>query len=134
MQSDNCSEYTSNAFKNFLETHGILHRLTCPHTFEQNGIAERKHRHIIETGLSLLAQSSLNSKHWVDAFFTTVYLINRMPTVVLDHQSPYFKLFNRHPDYPVLSKLLGVCFPLFRSYNSHKLAFHSKKYIFLGYI
>jgi histone deacetylase 1/2 len=41
---------------------GILHRRTCPHTSQQNGTAERKHRHIVDMGLTLLAQSGLNKK------------------------------------------------------------------------
>jgi len=55
LQSDNGGEYTSTAFKQFLNQNGIFHRLTCPHTSKQNGIAERKHRYILETELSLLA-------------------------------------------------------------------------------
>jgi hypothetical protein len=34
---------------------GIAHRVSCPHTHQQNGSTERKHRHIVETGLALLA-------------------------------------------------------------------------------
>jgi histone deacetylase 1/2 len=41
---------------------GIFHRRTCPHTSQQNGTAERKHRHIVDMGLTLLAQSGLNKK------------------------------------------------------------------------
>jgi len=55
LQTDNGGEYVSTAFKQFTDTHGILHRFTCPYTSEQNGISERKHRHITETGLTLLA-------------------------------------------------------------------------------
>jgi histone deacetylase 1/2 len=41
---------------NFLKKIGIHHRLICPHTHEQNGTVERRHRHIVETGLTLLGQ------------------------------------------------------------------------------
>jgi len=82
-QSDNGGEYTSTHFKQFLTQHGILHRLTCPHTSQQNGIAERKHRHVMEMGLTLLAQSGLSPKYWVDAFLTSIYLINWLPSPVL---------------------------------------------------
>ena len=54
---------------------------------------------LLKQCLSLLAQSHLSKSYWVDAFLTAVYLINRMPTHVLDHSSPYFKLFKKHPDY-----------------------------------
>jgi transposase InsO family protein len=58
-QCDGGGEYMSNQFKKFLVTHGILHRVSCPHTPQQNGVAERKHRHIMVMGLSLLAQSHM---------------------------------------------------------------------------
>ncbi|KAA3486844.1 Retrovirus-related Pol polyprotein from transposon TNT 1-94 [Gossypium australe] len=54
-QSDWGGEY--HAFTSVLVNLGILHRLSCPHKSEQNGVAERKHRHIVETGLTLLAQA-----------------------------------------------------------------------------
>jgi len=46
----------------FFQTVGIHHCLICPHTHEQNGIVERRHRHIVETGLTLLG----NAKHLFD--------------------------------------------------------------------
>ena len=42
-QSDNGGEYVSKQFISFFDTIGILHRLTCPYTSQQNGVAERKH-------------------------------------------------------------------------------------------
>ena len=53
-----------------------MHKISCPHTPQQNGLAERKHRHIVEVGLSLLAEAGLPNKFWDDAFITAVHLIN----------------------------------------------------------
>ncbi|KAD3640379.1 hypothetical protein E3N88_29602 [Mikania micrantha] len=64
----------------FFSTIGILHRLSCPHTGEQNGFVERRHRYVVETGLTLMAQSGVPTKFWHYAFDTAVYLINRMPS------------------------------------------------------
>jgi hypothetical protein len=133
LQSDNGGGYTSTAFKNFLSKHGIFHRLMCPHTPQQNEIAERKHRHILETGLTLLAQFGLPPKYWVDAFFTTVFLINRLPSPILDNHSPFFKLFKKTLDYTLLCTFGCLCYPLLRSYAAHKLTFRSKPCIFLEY-
>jgi len=133
LQSDGGGEYTSNIFQSFLTTHGILHRKSCPHTSQQNGLAERKLRHILETGLTLLAQSGLSKHHWVDAFLTSVFIINRLPTPVLNHISPFEKLFLKSPDYTILRVFGCKCFPLLRPYNSNKLQFRSKTCIFLGY-
>lgn len=96
-------------------------------------VFQREHRHITETGLSLLAQSHLPSSYWVDAFLTSVYLINRLPTPILENQSPYFTLFQKHPDYSLLKTFGCACYPLLRPYTPHKLAFRSKKCLFLGY-
>jgi len=63
LQTDNDGEYTSTNFKQFLSQHGIFHRLTCLQTSQQNGIAKRKHRHIVKTRLTLLAQFGLPPKY-----------------------------------------------------------------------
>jgi hypothetical protein len=133
LQSDNGGEYTSIAFKNFLSQNGIFHRLTCPHTSQQNGIAERKHHHVLETGLTLLAQSGLPPKYWVGAFLTSVFLINRLSSPVINNDSPFFKLFHKTPYYTMLRTFGCLCYPLLRPYAAHKLTFRSKPCIFLGY-
>lgn len=71
---------------------GITHRVSCPHTSQQNGIAERKHRHIVETGIALLAHSSLPLRFWDEAFLTACYLINRMPTRVLRNSTSFLSV------------------------------------------
>ena len=57
VQSDWGGEYHNlNTFFNKL---GISHCVSCPHTHQQNGTAERKHRHLVETGLTLLDHASV---------------------------------------------------------------------------
>jgi histone deacetylase 1/2 len=65
-------------------------------------VAERKHRHLVETGLALLAHSSLPLRFWDEAFLTACYLINRMPTSVLQKDTPIHRLFKVDPDYSFL--------------------------------
>ncbi|KAG8503713.1 hypothetical protein CXB51_001715 [Gossypium anomalum] len=52
---------------------GIQHRITCPHTSDQNGVVERKHRHLFDMGLTLLAQASLPLDFWSQAFSHAVF-------------------------------------------------------------
>ena len=131
LHSDGGGEFKR--FKHFLALNGITHRFSCPHTHAQNGIAERKHRHVVETGPTLLARSSLPSYYWDHAFTTTAYLINRMPTHVLSNLSPYEKLFNRPPDYSFLRVFGCACFPNLSPYNKNKLQSRSVRCVFLGY-
>ena len=58
-QSDNEGEFQSITFQNHLSKCGILQQVLCPGTPEQNGVAERKHRHIIEMGLTMLFHAKL---------------------------------------------------------------------------
>lgn len=120
-------------FPNFLKDFGIHHRLICPHTHHQNGVVERKHRHIVDLGLSLLAHASIPLTYWDFAFSTAVYLINRLPTSSLQFDIPLYKLFKQIPDYTFLKVFGCSCFPLMRPYNSHKLDFRSQECVFLGY-
>ena len=62
---------------------GILHQSSCAYTPQQNGVAERKNRHLIEIACTLLLHSHAPSFFWVDVVLTTCYLINRMPSFVL---------------------------------------------------
>ncbi|KAJ0612890.1 putative RNA-directed DNA polymerase [Helianthus annuus] len=117
----------------FFSSIGILHRLSCPHTSEQNGLVERRHRHVVETGLTLLAQSGVPSRFWHFAFDTAVYLINRMPSRNNDRLSPFEHLFKRKPDFSFLRVFGCRCYPHLRPYNKHKMDFRSSPCIFLGY-
>uniref|UniRef100_A0A803NLS5 Integrase catalytic domain-containing protein n=1 Tax=Cannabis sativa TaxID=3483 RepID=A0A803NLS5_CANSA len=61
LQKDSGGEFQS--FYDFVQTHGINFQHPCPHTSTQNGRAERKHRHIVEMGLTLLAQAHMPQKY-----------------------------------------------------------------------
>ena len=47
-RTDNGTEYVNRDFDDFLSSHGIVHQTTCVNTAEQNGVAERKNRHLLE--------------------------------------------------------------------------------------
>ena len=130
-QSDWGGEYRP--LKTILANFGISFQHPCSHTHNQNGKIERKHRHITETALSLLAQSSMPFQYWWDACATTTFLINRLPTKVLNFVSPMQKLFNTHFDYSILRCFGCECYPFLRFYNTRKFSFHLEKSIFLGY-
>jgi histone deacetylase 1/2 len=62
VQSDWGGEYQK--LHQYFNSTGISHRISCPHTHQQNGAIERKHRHLVETALALLAQSSAPLRFW----------------------------------------------------------------------
>jgi hypothetical protein len=117
----------------FFQRIGISHNVSCPHAHQQNESAEGKHRHIVEVGLTLLAQASMPLKFWDEAFTTTVYLINRTPNKVLNFATPLECLLHTKPNY-MSPRVFGcACWPNLRPYNKHKVDFRSKQCAFLGY-
>jgi len=100
---------------------------------EQNGLAERKHRHILETTITLLQTAHLPSKFWFHACATSIYLINWMPCPILQLKSPYLLLYGSIPVLTHLNIFGCACFPLLKPYNTHKLQPKTSTCIFLGY-
>lgn len=117
----------------FFKRIGIKHQVSCPHAHQQNGSAERKHRHIVEMGLTLLAHVCVPLKFWDEAFLTAVFLVNRLPSKVINNETPFECLHGQQPDYSFLHTFGCTVWPNLRPYNSRKLQFCSKRCVFLGY-
>ena len=100
---------------------------------QQNGVVERKHRHLVETVLALLNHAHIPLQYWEDAFQTACYLINRLPSSIIQNLSPYEKLFAQTLDYNFLCVFGYACWPNLHPYNSHKLQSCSTQCVFLGY-
>lgn len=82
----------------------------CSYTLQKNGLAKRKHKHIIEKKLALLAQGHLHIEFWDETFHTSFYLINRFPTPILSNKSPLEILFSLKPEYPFLHFFVAFVF------------------------
>lgn len=106
--------------------------MSCPHTPEQNGVSERKNRHIRETAVTLLQNASLPSGFWYYACALATYLINRMPTQTLAMLSPFEKLYHKVPGLGFLRVFGCACYPLLTSQRVNKLQPKTIKCVFIG--
>jgi hypothetical protein len=107
--------------------------VSCPYTSEQNDIVERKHRHVVELAIATMAQASIPHTYWDHIFESIVFLINRLPSLVLNLDSPYKILFDHSPDYSFFKDLGCLCYPWLRSYAKSKLESRYLSCIFIGY-
>nr|CAN80247.1 hypothetical protein VITISV_027801 [Vitis vinifera] len=106
LRSDNAREYFSVPFTSFMSQHGIIHQSSCAHTPQQNGVAERKNRHLVETTRTLLLHSHI----------------------------PHSLLFPDQPLYFLFPRVFGcTCFVHILTPGQDKLSARVTKCIFLGY-
>ena len=76
---------------------GIEHQKSYRDTPQQNGVVERKHKHLLETARALSFQSNLPKSFWGYCILSVAYIINRLPLQCLNNVSPYQKLFGKPP-------------------------------------
>lgn len=87
-RSDNGGEFTSNALKEWFKSKGITHETTTPYTPQQNGVAERVNRTIVEGVLSMLRDSGLPNQLWAEAMLTFTHCKNLSPHSYLNGDIP----------------------------------------------
>lgn len=121
------------ALRPFIQTHGISHLTSPPHTPKHNGAFERCHCHIVDIGVALLHKASMPLHLWPYAISTATYLINRLSKVNLQMLSSYEKLFNHPPNLSKLRVFGCQCYPWLRPYYTHKLNVLSTPCVFIGY-
>ncbi|KAL0370961.1 UNVERIFIED_CONTAM: Retrovirus-related Pol polyprotein from transposon RE2 [Sesamum angustifolium] len=118
----------------FCNSKGILHQTSCPYTSQQNGVAESKHRHLLDVARTIMTHMHVSQVILGDAVLTACYLINRMPSTVLNGDTPYSCLFPNKPLFGIAPRVFGcVCFVHIHSPNLDKLSPRSVKCIFQGY-
>ena len=131
LRTDNGTEYVNSDLDSYLESHGVIHQTSCPYTSAQNGVAERKNRHLLEVARSLMFSMNLPKHYWGDAVLAAAYLINRMPLKPLDFKCPLEVLIGTR-NFIVPPKVFGcVCFVPTR--NVGKLDPRALKCVFIGY-
>ena len=117
----------------FYSEKGMLLETTCPHTPQQNGVVERKHRHLLETARALRFGAKLPKQVWGECVLTAAYVINRLPSKVLKNKTPFELIWGVKPNYDFL-RVFG-CLVYFKNTNTRgdKFEEKGKPGVFLGY-
>jgi len=126
-------EYLSNEFSNFLRSHGIKRQFTCRYTPQQNGVAERKNRHIAEVAWALMDEKSMPKHFWFEVVHTVVYIMNRTPIAVVHGMTPKEWFTSKKPDVSHLKVFGYIAYVHVPDELWKKLDPKAEKCIFIGY-
>lgn len=131
---DNGGEYISSEIKEFFEKNGIQFEFTIRYTPQQNGVAERMNRSIIERARSMILGCNLGKVFWSEAVLTAVYLINRSPTTALEGKIPAQIWYGRKQNLTKLKVFGCTAFlKIPKELVGGKFDSKSKKCYFVGY-
>lgn len=129
-RSDNAKELL---FTDLFQSKGILHQFSCVERPQQNSVVERKHQHILNVARALYFQSNIPIEYWSECVLTAVFLINRTPSKVLNHSTPYQKMYNEAPAYHSFRSFGCLAFASTLVANRTKFDPRAKACVFIGY-
>ena len=132
LRTDRGGEYLSDQFKKLCEEKGIIRQLTMPRTPQQNGVAERRNRTLLEMVRSMMAQANLPIQFWGDALLTATYILNRVPSKSVS-STPYELWSQRKPNLTELHPWGCAAYVHDTSHKFGKLGPRGKKCIFIRY-
>ncbi|XP_076942861.1 uncharacterized protein LOC143612872 [Bidens hawaiensis] len=122
IRSDNAFELgTGLVQRAYLLSKGIIHQTTCVAVSQQNGIVERKHKHLLETSRALMFQSKLPVQFWGDYILTATHLINRFLTEILNNKTPYEVLTRKLPSYAHMKSFGCLAYASTLSHSNNEL-------------
>lgn len=133
VRSDRGGEYTSTAFMDYCEEHGIRRFLTASYSPQQNGVAERKNRTILNMVRSMLKSKKMPKDFWAEAVQCAIYVQNRCPHAKLDDLTPQEAWSGHEPTVSHFKVFGSVAYAHVPDKLRTKLEDKSRRYIFIGY-
>ncbi|GJS90820.1 retrovirus-related pol polyprotein from transposon TNT 1-94 [Tanacetum coccineum] len=97
IRSDNGTEFKNSVMNQFCEMKGIKREFSVARTPQQNGVAERKNRTLIEAARTMLVDSKLPTTFWAEAVNTACYVLNRVLVIKPHNKTPYELIRGRTP-------------------------------------
>lgn len=132
VRSDRGREYVNAELIDYLKGKGIQIQYTAAYSPQQNGIAERKNRSLIEMAKCMLLDANLEKRYWAEAVNTANFLQNRLPTRATE-KTPYELWHSRKPNVKNLHIFGCDVYMQIPKEQRRKLDDKAEKLTFIGY-
>ncbi|GAC1660287.1 MAG: hypothetical protein PVS3B3_30240 [Ktedonobacteraceae bacterium] len=134
LHSDGGGEYVNTEMREYLTLHGIHHETTTAETPEQNGVAERYNRTLLESLRAMMHSAGIPEPLWAELAVTAAYLRNRLPTRANTGQASPFELWHgRKPPVEHLRIIWSDAYAHIPKTKRTKLAPRAEKLKLIGY-
>ncbi|KAK3038516.1 hypothetical protein RJ639_029316 [Escallonia herrerae] len=133
LKSDNGGEYRNGGFQEYCSNNGIRLIRTVKRTPQENGLAERMNRTIMERARCMRIHADLPLQFWAAAVDTAVYLINRSPASALHGGIPEEEWLGKPVNYSFLKVFGCIAYAHIDKEERKKLDSKSQKCVFIGY-
>ena len=133
LRPDRGGEYLSGEFHQYLKRRGIDHQQTTADSPEQNGVAERTNRELLEKARTMMAATNIPNTFWAEAIANAAYTRNRSPTSALQNMTPFEAWWGHTPSVKHLRTFGCLAYVHIAMGKRQKLDSKTDKCIFLGY-
>jgi transposase InsO family protein len=130
---DKGGEFMSKEFLKFLEDCGITLQFTVRNRPQQNGVAERANRVIVEGIITMLEESGLSKVFWDEALAAFIHVANMVPTSSVPDKTPYEGWHNEKPNVSHLRVWGCLAYVHIQKDKRKHLGSHVEKCVFIGY-
>ncbi|KAK1644620.1 hypothetical protein QYE76_062425, partial [Lolium multiflorum] len=133
IRSDNGSEFKNYTLNDFLSDEGIHHQYSAAYTPQQNGVAERKNRTLMDMARSMMAEYKSRYNFWAEAISTACHSSNRLYLRKGLNKTPYEILTGNKPNISYFKVFGCKCFYKIKGVRLSKFAPKALEGIFVGY-
>ena len=133
LRSDRGGEYLSGEFQQYLKRRGIYHQLTTAESPEQNGVAERMNRTLVEKARAMMNATNIPHTFWSEAIANAAYVRNRSPTSALQNMTPFEAWWGHKPSVKHLRTFGCIAYAHIAKGKRRKMDSKTDKCVFLGY-
>ena len=133
LKTDRGGEYNSTEFKEFCKEHGIKRQLNTAYTPQQNGVAERNNRTVMNMVRAILSEKEVPKSFWADAVQWANHVLNRSPTTIVKDMTPEEAWSGSKPSVGHFRVFGCIGYAHIPEVKRTKLDDRSVKYVMIGY-